>query len=480
MSPKLQTAILSLFDEQLMPDTSIIADGKEIRAHRAILCACSQFFRDHFQSPGCSDRMEVPLRYKAVRALIRFCYFGSITESGLGPEDALDLLISARDWGMDVIEESDVVELIVPQLTVHNCLNVLLHAEIPNRPKIAHGVCEYIGNCFFELVKGPHTKVLLLKPEKHYILDVLKEVCRYCDGDVQAEAVVNFCLEYCSQNYPIDNACDLLRDCKQWGWNFDPTSVSKMRDPKAQKQTAGGGDGPAASPLKADLSEEEIFEALDVNKDGVVSREEFTAFKKALAEAEYNYVKEWKIPNLKGALNGEPLCQLVAGDLFEWRVRVDNGPGDGKLRIVYEDVAPKGSSGKGCCRRFPAATFAWKVKFRGEEIFNDRPVFITFAERVSLHWSTTLSINSTQLTDDDDLTVSVVMTENPLLSLILYFLSSNVKNEAYAEDILNRLPHIEYRCLSSFFIFRQASRPPSAGGTQPIENLPPGTRSLQM
>merc|ERR1712216_1114357 len=109
-----------------------------------------------------------------------------------------------------------------------------------------------------------------------------------------------------------------------------------------------------------------------------------------------------------------------------------------------------------CCCRFPAATFAWKVKFRGEEIFNDRPVFITFAERVSLHWSTTLSLDSTQLT------------ENDVLSMILYFLSTNVKDEHYAEDILNRLPHIEYRCLSSFFIFRQASRPPSAAVTQPI------------
>merc|ERR1712124_19540 len=198
-----------------------------------------------------------------------------------------------------------------------------------------------------------------------------------------------------------------------------------------------------------------------------------------MGESTYNYVKEWKIPNLKGALSEsvEPLCQLVAGDLFEWRVRVDGG--EGKLRIVYEDVMPKKGQAA-CCRRFPAATFAWKVKFRGEEIFNDRPVFITFAERVSLHWSTTLSLDSTQLTDDDELSISVTMTENPMLSLILYFLSSNVKNEAYAEDILNRLPHIEYRCLSSFFIFRQASRPPSAGGTQPIENLPPGTRSLQM
>merc|ERR1719375_546652 len=184
----------------------------------------------------------------------------------------------------------------------------------------------------------------------------------------------------------------------------------------------------------------------------------------------YRYVTEWKIPNLKGALSGEPLCQLVTGDLFEWRVRVDGG--EGKLRIVYEDVTPKHKEAA-CCRRFPAATFAWKVKFRGEEIFNDRPVFITFAERVALHWSTTLTLDATQLTPDDELTISVVMTENPLLSLILYFLSSNVKNADYAEDILNRLPHIEYRCLSSFFIFRHASRPPSAmGETQPVPQSP--------
>merc|ERR1711904_203086 len=149
-----------------------------------------------------------------------------------------------------------------------------------------------------------------------------------------------------------------------------------MRDPAGQLVQQNEVAAPPGKDVRS-MSEEEIFEALDVNKDGVVSREEFTQFKKALKEAEYNYVKEWKIPNVKGALSGEPLCQLVAGDLFEWRVRVDSG--DGKLRIVYEDVTPKHVNAL-CCRRFPAATFAWKVKFRGEEIFNDRPVFITFAE----------------------------------------------------------------------------------------------------
>merc|ERR1719160_897454 len=107
-----------------------------------------------------------------------------------------------------------------------------------------------------------------------------------------------------------------------------------MRDPKAEKQSTVKNE--AGVPPKEDMSEEEMFDFLDVNKDGVVSREEFTQFKKALAEMEFKYVKEWRIPKLKEALSGEPLCHMVAGDLFEWRVRVDNGPGDGKLRIVYE------------------------------------------------------------------------------------------------------------------------------------------------
>merc|ERR1719160_2410247 len=262
MSP-LSSAILSLVDEQLMPDTSIIAEGKEVRAHRAMLVACSGFFKEHFSSGG-SERMEVQLPYKAVRALIRFCYFGNIVESGLGPEDALDLLISARDWGIEVLTEGDVNDLIVPQLSLTNCLNVILHAELANRPKITQGVCEFVGKNFFELLKTPTGKVYMMKIKKAYLLEVIKEVCRACAEAKLAETLVNFCLEYAQ----IDNACDLLRDCKQWGWNGpDMDSLTKMRDPKGAMEITGGGPQTAA-PVKADMSEEEMFEALDVNKDG--------------------------------------------------------------------------------------------------------------------------------------------------------------------------------------------------------------------
>jgi hypothetical protein len=461
-SPKIAGSILRLFDEQLMPDTSIIAGGKEIRAHRAILVSSSLFFREHFGAGG-SDRIEVKEPYKAVRALIRFLYFGSLVDSELGPVDALDLLGSARDYGIDVLTEEDAQEMIVPQLTLQNCLSVLHHQETLIRPKIAQGVCNFIGENFATLLKGASSRMQLLDARKQYLIDILKMVCKRCSTQAAAEEVVRFVLEYVQ----MDNACDLLRECKTWQWNTAPEALSKMRDPSEAMQVSS--DESPSRPQGADvgnMSEEEMFELLDVNKDGSVSREEFAAFKATLQQmASYKYVEEWVIPNIKSKLNGEPLCQLSCGEFFEWRVRVDNGQ-EGKLRIVYEDVNAKFPEAE-CCRRFPAATFAWKVKFRGEEIFNERPVFITFADRVALHWSTTLGVDSSMMTDDDSLTISVVMTENPLLSLILYFLSANVKNQSYSEDILNRLPHIEYRCLSSFFIFRAASRPSTADQTLP-------------
>jgi hypothetical protein len=460
-SPKIAECILRLFDEQLMPDTSIIAGGKEIRAHRAILVSSSMFFREHFGAGG-SDRIEVKEPYKAVRALIRFLYFGSLADSELGPEDALDLLGSARDYGIEVLTEDDAEHFIVPQISVQNCLPVLHHQELTIRPKIAQGVCKFIGENFSTLLRSATSRMQLLNSKKTYIIEIIKVACKKLSTEAAAGETVQFVLEYAQ----MDNACDLLRECKTWQWNPAPDTLSKMRDPKEELQV----QSPVASKPKApNVSEEEMFAALDINNDGMVSKEEFAAFKATLETMAptYKYVEQWTIPNIKSRLDGEPVCQLSCGEFFDWRVRVDNGQ-EGKLRIVYEDVSPKHEEAA-CCRRFPAATFAWKVNFRGEEIFTDRPVFITFADRVALHWSTTLGVDSAMLTPEDSLTISVVMTENPLLSLILYFLSAHVKDDSYAEDILNRLPHIEYRCLSSYFIFRQQSRPQSAslGRTQP-------------
>merc|ERR1712232_1272745 len=147
--------------------------------------------------------------------------------------------------------------------------------------------------------------------------------------------------------------------------------------------------------------------------------------------------------------------RIVCGSYFDWCIRLDYGA-EGKLRIVYESAVPRGAEGgepvsdHRCINRFPAAMFNWQVFYRGQNVFNEKPVFICFPENVSLHWSTTLPVNAGELTDEDDLRIMVNMAENPMLSLVLYYFSADLKTTVFSEDILNRLPHIEYRCLSSY------------------------------
>merc|ERR1719401_2826798 len=160
---------------------------------------------------------------------------------------------------------------------------------------------------------------------------------------------------------------------------------------------------------------------------------------------------EWAIGGVRGAMETTP-ARIVVGQFFDWCIRLDYGA-EGKLRIVYESATPK-EDGPRCVNRFPAAMFAWKVLFRGQDVFNEKPVFICFPENVSLHWSTTLPVTHSELGDADDLQIMVTMTENPMLSLVLYYFSAEIKTTIFSEDILNRLPHIEYRCLSSYSLVK--------------------------
>eukprot|EP00913_Durusdinium_trenchii_P017458 g16406.t2 len=87
-----------------------------------------------------------------------------------------------------------------------------------------------------------------------------------------------------------------------------------------------------------------------------------------------------------------------------------------------------------CIHRFPAAMFAWQVVYNGQSVFHEKPVFICFPENVRLHWSTTLPIAAADLTEDDNLEIMVQMSENPMLSLILYYFSADLKTTVAVED----------------------------------------------
>lgn len=411
---KLKAAQLAMFDRGLLTDVAIVAEGREIPVHKAVLAATSGYFKEQILGPaGGAARFEVQSKYKVFHAVMRFCYFGDLRDSGLTPEEALDALQVAEDYGIEAFTPEAVVELVLNQMTLHNCLNLVMHPEIVKHEALAIKIAGFCGDNFLELVSYAGMRQQMLGVDRRYMVEMLKMVCGKATSVQEAEAIVKFCMEY-SQ---VDSACDLLRDCKQWAWGA--------------AQAVGGGGWSLMRSLVKDAAIEDTTGT----------------------EASV----EWRVMNLRLDDETSPPVRCVIGRFFEWCIRIDHGA-EGKLRIVYESALPAALSSAGanaCIQRFPAAMFAWQVVYRGQNVFHERPVFICFPESVSLHWSTTLPILAKDLREDDELIITVSMTENPLLSLILYYFSSDLRNTVFSEDILNRLPHIEYRCLSAYSLFQQ-------------------------
>eukprot|EP00747_Dinoflagellata_sp_TGD_P165157 gnl/TRDRNA2_/TRDRNA2_186063_c0_seq1.p1 gnl/TRDRNA2_/TRDRNA2_186063_c0~~gnl/TRDRNA2_/TRDRNA2_186063_c0_seq1.p1 ORF type:complete len:438 (-),score=81.04 gnl/TRDRNA2_/TRDRNA2_186063_c0_seq1:65-1270(-) len=391
---RLQLNLLSFFEKGLLPDVTIMAQGREIRAHKAILAAQSEWFCQQFQA-STGDVVEVPQKYKVVKLLIRFMYFGGVqASSDLGPDDALDLLLLAQDLQVNALGPVDIMPLILPRLTMQNCLSVLQHEGLQSQPTLQAGVAEFVGKNFLAML--PTMEQQMLGIPRNLLAVVLRSATQLVCQDTDCNRLVQFCLSHTQ----LDSACDLLRETKQWNWGGDQASL--LRAPP----------------------QEEPYEG-----------------------------PEWCIEGVRAAMESTP-ARIVVGTFFDWCIRLDYGA-EGKLRIVYESATPREDvDARRCINRFPAAMFAWRVLYRGQDVFNEKPVFICFPENVSLHWSTTLPVTAADLADDDELRIMVNMAENPMLSIVLYYFSSDLKTTVFSEDILNRLPHIEYRCLSSYSLVK--------------------------
>jgi hypothetical protein len=392
-SEKLQSNLLAFFEKGVMQDVSIICEGREIKAHRAVLASQCVKFSEMLQASG-KERLEVPnVRYKVMQALIKFMYFGGFGGRDVSAEDALDALLIAEDWGISALGPQDITPLIVSQLTVQNCLVLMRHEGLLRQKPIAEAVCAFVGEHFLAMIST--MEVQLLSIPREFLSSVLRVTCRKVTTDSDTECLVKFCLSHTQ----LDSACDLLRETKQWQWGSDQPTL--LMAPPSEEQSEGF---------------------------------------------------EWRIEKVRAAMEQTP-ARVVCGEYFDWCIRLDYGS-EGKLRIVYEAATPRDAANRLCIDRFPAAMFAWRVLYRGADVFYEKPVFICFPENVSLHWSTTLPVNAAELTDDDELCIMVTMAENPMLSLVLYYFSADLKTTVFSEDILNRLPHIEYRCLSSYSLVK--------------------------
>lgn len=322
------------------------------------------------------------------------------------PLQVMELLAEARALGISSIDGNKLAHLVTERLTTQNCVDILLHEELVYQPLIADAVCSYVAEYFFVLIQDKNIREQMLQVNKNFVIVLFRDVALRCQNPSQAAEAVKFAVEWSN----LDTACDLLKDCKVWPWN--------------------DGEGGMSYFVPAPVSPDQPID------DSLAST-------------------EWSITQVNRMLRDQLPLRIVRGHGFNWSVRLDHGA-EGKIRIVYEAAAETERAVHSCIKRFPAAMFAWQVIYKGNNVFCERPVFICFPQGVSLHWSTTLPITAAELKDDDEIIIRVSMAENPLVSLILYHFSSDLGATMTREDILNRLPHIEYRCLSSYSLYQQA------------------------
>lgn len=441
---KVAACYRQIHDEQRTPDVTLLAEGRQIHAHRAVLGAFSGRFLEELEKDGRDKAcLQTKESYPVMRALVRFMYFGGVDQE-LNSFEALDLMQAANVWGVSCLAESDVVELVVPRLSVETCVPVLLHPEVSNRPRMARGVCFFIGEHLQDVGRSRDAIDQLMAADMKYNALVLKKACWCCKSVQEFDAVLRYALRVAR----LENPTEVLNASKVWPWAaLDLEAHSTFLDP--------GKVSPDVITKYKSLTPDQVFQTLDADGCGLVSKAEFRQMRVSLPEIVGD--KEWVIPRVKEASQSQNCWRVIYGEIYEWQVRLDAGAG-GQLRIVYESATahPKIEVGA-CLMKFPAATFAWQASLNGKDLPMEPSVFIAFAECVDLHWSTSLGISTEDLKPDDELLLRVKIIENPILGLTLYHLYCSMDTDSQAEEILNQLPHIEYRCISSYIIFRKTA-----------------------
>lgn len=78
---QLTEALRSLLEKELLVDVTLACDGRSLRAHRAILSACSSYFQELFQESEHPHPIVIlkDVRFEELKALVKFMYHGEVT-----------------------------------------------------------------------------------------------------------------------------------------------------------------------------------------------------------------------------------------------------------------------------------------------------------------------------------------------------------------------------------------------------------------
>jgi len=131
-----QTTLMDNFNEfyqtQTLCDITLVAEGREIRAHKTVLAACSPYFASMFMSnlkERYQDVIELKnITFQSLETLISFCYTSRLEVPG---ERIFDLLTAADMLQFLVIKESTCV-YISSKVTPSNCIEISVFADVHN------------------------------------------------------------------------------------------------------------------------------------------------------------------------------------------------------------------------------------------------------------------------------------------------------------------------------------------------------------
>jgi len=79
-SPNFVTVFTQLFNSESLVDVTLTADGKQIKAHRVVLSACSSYFKELFISHPCQHPIVLlkDVNFKDLCTVIHFMYYGEV------------------------------------------------------------------------------------------------------------------------------------------------------------------------------------------------------------------------------------------------------------------------------------------------------------------------------------------------------------------------------------------------------------------
>ena len=135
---------------ELFTDVTLVADGKEFKAHKVVLASQSQFFKTRFSNrwtgPGtlsliAGDRVEMTdVPAVVMEAILSYMYTGNVADIG---KIAYQLLPVSEEYGLIGLRKM-CEKALIKSLTTTNAIDMLIHAAAHNAPDLKKASMDFI------------------------------------------------------------------------------------------------------------------------------------------------------------------------------------------------------------------------------------------------------------------------------------------------------------------------------------------------